>query len=148
MQGAFAGNTRHHLLQERLGFQTFQQLNAFIDSDAVQSSFEEFVAAFLHPQRSAASAPNFNEVMESIGKEQLRNTDIYKTSAPDKNDWTAVEHAARFIVQTQTKASEDVDCEWPGLEEEDQVVWGWQLFELLSYLTLLWLNANAAQDQE
>lgn len=148
MRGAFAGPRRHHKLREQLGFQTFQQLNEFLDSEAVQSSFEEFVAAFLNEQRSSANNPDFNEVMTSIGKEQQRNTDNYTTATPNKDDWTAVHHTARFIVQIQSKASEDVECEWPGLEEDDQAVWGWQLFELLSYLSRLWLKANAAQDDE
>lgn len=148
MQGAFAGAQRHHMLQEQLGFQSFQELNAFLDSEVVQSPFEEFVRDFLSEQRSAPTQPDFNKVMESVGKAQQLNTDKYTAETPNKDDWTAVEHAGRFIVQTEAKAREDAGCEWPGLEEDDQVVWAWQLFELLSYLTLVWLNANVIQDDD
>jgi hypothetical protein len=128
MRGAFAGARRHEALRQILGFNATQEL--FMDSDAVQDSFDEFVRDFLTEQRSSVTLPNFETVMEGIGKAEIENAGLYTAEQPENDAWAPADHTARFNGQVQAKAKADNECVWPGLEEEDKAVWGWQLRSL------------------
>jgi len=109
-------------------FATIGHLNAFIQSDAVKDSFEEYLHDFLRNNRNAGMR-DFGEVTAIIADQYTQ----LRAANPNKQSWTPNYHAARFILRTgdlslQAERLDLLDDEW------DCATLYSALYEVLLYL--------------
>lgn len=124
-------------LRRLTNFESTEELEAWLESDGVDPFFREFRADYLSDYTYAPEA-DFNEAMGAFSANEGNR---YAEADPDKRDWTAVDHYARFMVQVVWYALSN-PSPWDGAGEPELAMVGNVLYEVLKYLTKVWWDAN------
>ncbi|KAI0018781.1 hypothetical protein F4780DRAFT_780997 [Xylariomycetidae sp. FL0641] len=117
-------------------------LQEWLESDAVQQFFQEFVQDFLryHPSTDDAS---YEAVANLFGAHVVLFFTSYNIGqSPEKHDWADHKHWTRFVTQL-CAYSVTHDTMWTTPKTEDLEHWILEAYETVSYLKQEWAFRHA-----